>query len=218
MASGYRYQGVDFDDLFDPDITGDGPVAGTYRRADGQPLRYAHVQYGSRRGDVGRRQGGSDLATLWAAKGTASYSLPINGQSYSAHNQAHSNSSGSASATVTFILDASGIYRVLSSVTGGGQGSNTEVARGTWLPAGAGAGEYDVQFETGSSGVASIGNGAPSYANCASTRSVSASVSVVAASADYQADGVSITIRLRRANGAVSTTRINASVVASGWF
>ena len=218
MSSGQRFALTPFEVLFDPDVMGDGPIAQGYRGSDGQPLRFAHVKYGSRRADVVRRTGGVDLASLWAAKGTASYSLPINGQSYSAHNQARTNSSGSASATVTFILDASGIYRVLSSATGGGQGSNTEVASGSWLPAGAGAGEYDVQFETGSSGVAYISNGAPSYANCAATRSVSASVSVVAASADYQADGVSITIRLRRSNGAVSTTRINASVVASGWF
>lgn len=219
--SGYFSNNVNFDDLFDSYVQGGQAPACGFTTPDGRDLsaRYAPLSVGQKRADVGfSGLQGYDVSNLWAAKGTASYSLPINGQSYSAHNQARTNSSGTASATVTFILDASGIYRVLSSATGGGQGSNTEVASGSWLPVGAGAGEYDVQFETGGSGVASISNGAPSYANCAATRSVSASVSVAAASADYKADGVSITIRLRRSNGAVSTTRINASVVASGWF
>lgn len=218
MPSGQRFQGVDFDDLFDPDITGDGPVANSYRRPGGAPLRYAHIQYGARRGDVGRRQGGQDLAALWAAKGTASYSLPINGQWFNASNQARSNSTGPTSATVTLILDSNGTYRVQSNAAGGGNASSGDVATGTWLASGASAGEYEVQFEVSGSGPASIGNSAPNYANCGTTRTVGATVSVPSASAQYLSQDVGILIRLRRSNGAVSTTQIYFRVSASGWY
>lgn len=73
MASGHRSGGVDFDDLFDPDVVGDGPVAAFLKRADGTPLRYAHIQYGAQRADVNRRSGGVDVSKWWAAKGTAAY-------------------------------------------------------------------------------------------------------------------------------------------------
>ncbi len=218
MASGYRFQSMDFDDLFDPDIMGDGPIASTYRRPGGQPLRYAHAKYGARRGDVGRRQGGQDVASLWAAKGTASYSLPINGQAYSAHNQSRTNATGSAVATVTFVLDSAGTYRVLANTTGGGNNTADTLASGSWLPVGASVGEYDVQFEAANVGAASISNGAPSYASCTTTRTLAASVSVPAASLENKSAEVTLAIRLRRSNGAVSTTQIYAKVGAVGWY
>ncbi len=218
MASGQRFQNVDFDDLFDADVMGDGPVATAYRRPGGQPLRYAHVRYGARRGDVGRRQGGQDLASLWAAKGTASYSLPIHGQIYRAHNQSHTNATGSAVATVTFVLESAGTYRVLANTTGGGNNTGETLASGSWLPGGAAAGEHDVQFEAANVGAASISNGAPSYASCTTTRTLAASVSVPAASLENKSAEVTLVIRLRRSNGAVSTTQIYAGVGAAGWY
>lgn len=218
MASGHRFQGVDFDDLFDQDVMGNGPSASAYRRPDGQPLRYAHVQYGARRGDVGRRQGGQDLAALWSAKGTATYTLSINGQSFGAHNQAKTNSSGSTNATVTFILDANGSFRVMSNITGGGNVASEVLASGSWLPAGAAASEYDVQFETSAAGEASVGNGAPSYANCGTTRTVQATMSVTSASLLNKSQDITFVIRLRRSNGAVSTTQIHIRVGAAGWY
>jgi len=75
MPSGYRSGGVDFDDLFDPFVTGTPPPPTGYRVA-GVDLagRYAPLVYGTQRADVGYRiAGGADVATLWAAKGTASY-------------------------------------------------------------------------------------------------------------------------------------------------
>ncbi|UQY87967.1 hypothetical protein LQE85_01640 [Stenotrophomonas rhizophila] len=217
MTSGHRSNGVDFDELFDPDVIGDGPAAAGFMRG-GQPLRFAHIRYGAKGPDVGRRQGGVDVSNLWAARGTASYSLPINGQAYSSHNQSRTNSTGSAVATVTFILDSAGTYRVLGNTTGGGNNSGADLAAGSWLPAGASAGQYDVQFEAANVGVASISNGAPSFASCTATRSIAASVSVPAASLENQFAEVTLTIRLRRSNGAVSTTQIYAKVGAAGWY
>lgn len=218
MTSGFRFQGVDFDELFDADVMGDGPAAGGFRRQEGSPLRYAHLRYGQKRADVGYRIDGQDLSNLWAAKGTATYALPINGQSYSAHNQSRSNATGSAAATVTFVLESAGTYRVLATTTGGGNNTGDTLASGSWLPSGASAGEYDVQFEAANIGAASISNGAPSYASCVSSRTVAVSVSVPAASVDSKNAVVTLVIRLRRSNGAVSTTQIYARVGASGWY
>jgi len=218
MTSGYRFQGVDFDDLFDADVMGDGPTAAGLRRLGGSPLRYAHVRYGQRRPDVGYRIGGQDVAGLWAAKGTAAYTLPINGQAFSAHNQSRTNASGSAVATVTFIIDSNGTYRILRNTTGGGNNNASDPISGTWLQAGTTVNEYDVQFEAANVGAASISNGAPSYAPCTASRSVAASVSVPAASLENVSAEVTLIIRLRRSNGAVSTTQIYALVGAAGWY
>lgn len=67
---------VPWQQLFDPDVVGDGPQAVAFTD-DGVPMRFAHVQYGTRRPDIGYtvRIGGVsvDVAALWAAKGTAAY-------------------------------------------------------------------------------------------------------------------------------------------------
>jgi len=72
MAKGFLSDGVDFDDLFDPDVVGDGPSA-TWLTSDGVALRYARLQYGQKRADVGFYDNGVDVSNLWAAKGTAVY-------------------------------------------------------------------------------------------------------------------------------------------------
>jgi len=218
MTSGFRFQGVDFDNLFDPDLMGDGPAAAGLRQQGGAQLRYAHIRYGQKRADVGFRVGGQDVSNLWAAKGTATYTLPINGQAFAAHNQSRTNSTGSAVATVTFVIESNGTYRVLQTTTGGGNNTGADPITGTWLPAGATVAEYDVQFEAANVGAASISNGAASYAPCSASRSISASVSVPAASLDNVSAEVTLVIRLRRSNGAVSTTQIVAKVGASGWY
>lgn len=78
MASGYRNSaGVDTDDLYDPDIQGDGPAATGYRKADGSTLRYAAAKYGIAGVAIGYRMAnGIDIGTLWARKGTAHYGNP----------------------------------------------------------------------------------------------------------------------------------------------
>ncbi len=81
MASGVKSAGVDLDDLFDPDVVGDGPSAPGIQSGS-VPLKYAAIKYGTKRADVGVANAGSDVSNLWAAKGTASYTLPINGQTF----------------------------------------------------------------------------------------------------------------------------------------
>ncbi|WNL46546.1 hypothetical protein RKE25_02600 [Dyella sp. BiH032] len=80
MASGYRNgAGVDTDDLYDPDVVGDGPVATGFLRADGTTLRYASAMYGTPGDAIGfRDQAGADNGPKWAKKGTANYWSVIN--------------------------------------------------------------------------------------------------------------------------------------------
>lgn len=138
MPSGYKSGGVDFDDLFDPYVTGTPPAATGYRVA-GVDLagRYAPLVYGTQRADVGYRiAGGADVATLWAAKGTAHYvdanaGLPAEVAIYVA------GSSGPLTATASFNLFRNG------TTTWDPSGASA------WYPSGAaGIGDsYEVMFE-----------------------------------------------------------------------
>ena len=86
MTSGFQSAGVDFDLLFDPYVQGTIPAATGYTITGYGDLagRYAPLVYGTKRANVGYSAPGvSDLSNLWAAYGTATYSLPFNGQTYS---------------------------------------------------------------------------------------------------------------------------------------
>ncbi|MEI2454579.1 hypothetical protein [Lysobacter firmicutimachus] len=132
--TGHRSGGVSFDDLFDPDLNGDGPTAGFLRRIDGTPLRYAHIQYGAQRADVNRRSGGVDVARLWAAKGTASY---VSDGGWGGRLVASDVGYPSAKATASFSFRSDG-STFWQSETGGGSGT------GTW--ARSRPGDYDILF------------------------------------------------------------------------
>lgn len=216
MASGYRINGYDFDDLFDPDVMGDGPTASGYRRS-GQPLRYAHIQYGQKRGDVGYRSGGVDVSNLWAAKGTATYVLPFHGKGFSAHNQSDTNAQGNTSAQVELRINADGAYEVWVSTIGGGNNSSRVAERGLWLRNG-GVGEYDVRFEFANVGAANVGSTAPDWRNASASQSCSAQVSVPSASGQNVRADVEFHCLMRRAGGNVSRSIMVASVGAAGWW
>lgn len=126
MASGVKSNGVDLDDLFDPDVKGDGPTAPGIQ-SNGVPLRYAALKYGSKRSNVGIQNAGVDVSNLWAAKGTAIYGLSINGKSYTAN----PTTAGSvSSATLQFVTNNS-TFSVVDP-----NRSPTTVASGS-IPAGA---------------------------------------------------------------------------------
>lgn len=76
MPGRFLWQGTPWEDLFDADVIGDGPQAHSFTD-EGVPMRFAHIQYGTKRPDIGFtvRIGGVDVdvTTLWAAKGTAVY-------------------------------------------------------------------------------------------------------------------------------------------------
>lgn len=139
MASGYRSAGVDFDDLFDPYVTGTPPAATGYRIAGVGDLagRYAPLIFGTQRADVGYRiAGGADVATLWAAKGTATYVSSTAGLPESISSFANS-TSGPVTAVATFSMARDG------STSWSPPGTSS-----AWYPmAPAGIGDlYDVEF------------------------------------------------------------------------
>ncbi|WP_416058363.1 hypothetical protein [Stenotrophomonas maltophilia] len=218
MASGYALTGIDLDDLFDPYI--EGPTSsdsGFLLTGSDLSRRYAHIQYGSKRPDVGYRVGGMDVSNLWAAKGTASYRLPFHGKAYSAHAGAKTNSTGNVTATVSFAMNSDGTYSAYSSVAGGGNGGSSQVASGRWLPAGANAGDYEVQITAPTPEKASFSTSAPSFVSLSTSRSASVSISVPARSARSDEDYVSVSVALRRAGGAAQVSSFGAIVSATGW-
>lgn len=110
MSSGYASGGTDFDDLFDPDVMGDGPTAAGYS-ANGALLKYAALSYGTKRADVGYSVAGVDVSNLWAAKGTAVYLTTVT--------SFDSSPNGAAStAVIAVIIDTQG--RVIFSADHGG--------------------------------------------------------------------------------------------------
>lgn len=141
MATGYSSEiaGVlrDFDDLFDPYVTGTPPAATGYDVL-GVDLagRYAPLIFGTQGPDVGYTiAGGADLATLWAAKGTASYVSPTAGLPDEVYVFV-----GSSSAPVIAVSSFS--------LARNGTTSWTPSGSGAWYPsAPAGIGDgYDVEF------------------------------------------------------------------------
>lgn len=216
MASGYRHGGVDFDDLFDPDILGNGPAADGYR-ANGQPLRYAHVQYGQRRADVGYRVGGQDVATMWATKGTATYTMPFHGKGFSSGNQARTNSRDSCNASISLAFQPDGTYAVHSSIAGGGNGGSSLADWGRWLTGSTSPGEYEIQIVAADVGQASFGTTAPGFVSMTSAQSASVTISVPSASAQFLSEAVRVRCLVRR-GGLVQESVLIAGVSASGWY
>lgn len=213
MPAGYRNAaGVDFDSLFDPYVQGTKPANCGLRDIAGVDLveRYAPISFGSKGPDVGfRLADGTDVSNLWAAFGTATYTLPFNGQSYDASAQALSGQTGPIGSSVSLAINNNGTW----TISGGPNFSGTPVS-GTWLPAGASVSDYEVQFVVSGTGGS---NDAPSYVSCSATRACSVSAQVEASSTDFVVNGASITCRLRRiATGAVTTTVCNFSASALG--
>ena len=138
MASGFRYFGVDFDDLFDPYVTGTPPTATGFRTVGGVDTagRYAPLIFGTQRADVDYQIASpADVATLWAAKGTASYVSSTAGLPDEVYVFV-----GSSNAPVTAVASFSLARNGTTSWSGGGSGA--------WYPsAPAGIGDgYDVEF------------------------------------------------------------------------
>ena len=164
MASGYRNAaGVDFDDLYDPDVVGDGQNVGNYRKSNGVGVQYANIKYGVKGPDVGyRTPGGVDLSTFWAKKGSTGYSLPINGASYGA---AVTTSGASKQASLQFQVATSGYL-----VSKNEAGTVTNLASGA-LPAGAVSMQFTDAWLNAASdtGAGTVTNGAAGYMSIAGT-------------------------------------------------
>lgn len=218
MASGYKNAaGTDFDDLFDPDVVGDGPTASGFMKADGTLLKYAAAKYGTVGPNVNfKLASGADVATLWAKKGSASYALPINGDNFVAHSDGTISSAMDANIAVQIKSD--GTYLV----TCVGNGSVTPGASGTWLPSGQSVSDYQVEFVWSQSsqfptGPATVTNGAATYQACTSTRTISFDAQVGQLTGNDKGSIGNLAINLKRVStGVVNATNVGINVESFG--
>jgi hypothetical protein len=216
MPTGYRNSaGVDFEDLFEAGSTG----APGFRLSSGSNLAFAARGSAAKIADVGfRDSAGSDLSNLWLPKGSAPPVLGFNGQSYSAEAFAPTDFMGTTSGTLTLNMLANGTWSIVRNISGSGTGNGTTtLASGTWLPSGQSASNYEVQFNASGSGNATISNGAPSYANLGTNRSITLTASVPSASAQFQGGVRSITALLRAIGASASGSTCTFTVGAQGW-
>lgn len=221
MVTGYRSGGVDFDDLFDPYVQGDRSIL-SGRRVAGVDLnqRYARIEWGSKRPDVGYRVGGTDLSNLWAAKGTAVYSLGFNGKSYTATAQAPTTGVQPPTSTLRLDILPSGNWQIVSVISNSiGDNGTTVIESGSWLPSGQSASEWTVRFNANSSsGGGTITNGATTPQPCTSTRSISITASVPAASATLMDAQMNLSCFMTRSAGGSSTSSCNFRTTAVGYL
>ena len=116
-----------FDQVFAPYVMGTSPPATGLLDDAGvdTATRYAPIIYGTQAPATGmltQQAGNADVNTLWAAYGTAVYTLPINGVTYSAINQIPIGGSGSAecqflvNSSTQFYISTFGTNRVPQTV------------------------------------------------------------------------------------------------------
>lgn len=178
MVSPIKKNGTLLSDIFDPWKPGTDKAPATNIKENGVDTSdiYAMLKYGTAAAPTGIKKNNADLCTIYAAKGTARYTLPIDGQSYT-----HNTGRGTATITVTFKAD--GTYTIVGGAT---------LASGTWLPAGDSASSYTVKYsETGAAngpdpdgGGDSYSNGAPSPTAVSSSPAFSISASATTTGTD----------------------------------
>lgn len=203
MTTGIKVAaGTDLDDVFDPYTIGTKPANTGTATSDGVDLanRYAPLSYGSAAAATGFKiASGADFNTLWAAKGSATYTIAnLNGRNFNVIQTALS-SSGNVSARIDVTIVNSGGWTAAASDSTGTRampGTNS----GTWLPAGGAVADYQVQIDTTvtENTGGSVANGASVYADCTTSRAVSAILpSFPASNTTQRSVGVSVRIRIR---------------------
>lgn len=206
MATGITVNGVDLDAIFDPYVKGTSPAATGYTLAGVDiNTRYAPLVYGTAAAATLYGVAGADFNTLWAAYGTARYSLPFNGVTFNADSSG--NISSNMLASITTSINADGSYSVVSFASG----TQSAPATGTWLPSGQAASDYQVQFTvttvtTDSSGDATFVNGAAAYSACTTNRQVQGSASVGQLTAMSQGGTYTVLVNLKRISTGVITS------------
>lgn len=132
MTSGIKSAGVDLDSIFDPYMSGTTKARATGVSVAGSDLnnRFAPLTYGSSAAATGIKSEGADLNTLFAAYGTAHYSLPIDGNTYTSAGSTIGG--GTCTAKLDFEINTSG----WSLVASGTNATTTTLASGA-MPSGA---------------------------------------------------------------------------------
>lgn len=159
MTSGIASKGVDLDSIFDPYVAGTTKARAAGIAAGGTDTSdlYANIIYGSAAAATGIQSEGDDLNTLYAKKGTASYALPIDGNTYTGANHLIAPNTGSAfisftSTSSTWTIKGSLNFGTTTLASGAVPTGATKV-KYTW-------GTYTVPF--GSDGGGTVSNGAVS--------------------------------------------------------
>ena len=213
MPVGLRFNGLDFDDLFDPGALVASPLL---KRADGGPLQYAARGAVPKRADVGLRVDGSDVSNLWLPKGSAPPPLPI--PAVNAIAGAKTGTSGNVTARIVVTIANGGTYSVNTEYVNANE-TGAVIASGTWVLAGTTVGDYEVQFVGTSAAPGVVSNDAPSYVSCTTSRTFTFSVSVPAASTQNRSASIpAFEIRIRRAGTAVGVTNTSLFVQAAGYL
>lgn len=151
MANSYRNAaGQNPEDVYDPDVIGDGPTAAIggigYRDSSGVLLKFAARAYGSAAPNHGYRlSDGRDFSALWAKKGTASYndSIVIPFGTYSAT----STDSHDAGSTITFTISPDGTWGIIMQALHEPSGTSGSPLSGNWhkAPAAGVGASYEMQ-------------------------------------------------------------------------
>ena len=219
MSTAINSKSVPLPNIFDPYVAGT-----TKARASGiddagtdTSNLYANIIYGSAAAATGIKSESADLNTLYAAKGTANYPLPIGGANFIAHSSGVV--SPSMDSNINVQIDANGSYSV---TVAGNAAGNTPSTSGTWLPSGASASNYQVQFVWSQSsqypsGPATVTNGASSYAACTSNRSIVFDAQVGQSTGLDKGSVGSVNINLKYVpSGKVTTTTFAIDIESQG--
>ncbi|HJR11532.1 MAG TPA: hypothetical protein VJ823_08980 [Rhodanobacteraceae bacterium] len=219
MTSGIQSKDVDLDSIFDPYLAGTtkARTAGINVAGSDTSNRYANIIYGSAAAATGIASESADLNTLYAAKGTANYPLPINGANFIAHSSGVV--SPSMDSNINVQIKSDGTYSV--TVAGNASG-NTPSTSGTWLPSGASVSNYQVEFVwTQSSqyptGPATVTNSASAYQNCTANQSIVFDAQVGQHTGGDQGSAGNMQINLKyMPNGRITTTTFGIDIESQG--
>jgi hypothetical protein len=206
--------------IFDPYVAGTTKARASGIDDAGNDLSnlYANIIYGSAAAATGIKSEGADLNTLYAAKGTAKYALPIDGQTFGASES--TGTSGGASANLTVTLHANGTYDVVAFQSKHVPSSVTR-ASGTWNTFGLPSSSFQVLYTMttkSTEGNAGPSNGAPSYTTLSAD--VAANVHATANSPSAGANDITCTLRIQIRNAStgqvVSDSTCTISAGADG--
>jgi hypothetical protein len=204
VTSGIASKGVDLDNIFDPYVAGTtkARAAGIAVAGSDTSNRFANIIYGSAAAATGIQSEGADINTLYAKKGTASYALPIDGQTFV---QSDAEPAGTTpSAILDFEIGASGWTVVGKSKAAG----NTTKASGS-VPSGA----VSVQVTdtwlnaAGDTDAGTVVNTASAYTTIPGTGTVGCSVQEIHGSTGTSGQTTHrIVINMKSAGGTVIST------------
>jgi len=152
MATGIKKGTVDLDDYFDPYVEGAKPAATGYKVGSTDlNQRYAPLAYGTQAAATGMKiTGGADLNTLWAKKGTASYSKAKD-FGFAGKYTAYSRGSHNTESRIELVIRPNRTWAVTVVAAspggaGGASGTSGTPLSGTWLNSGGAGADYQIRL------------------------------------------------------------------------